>query len=255
MTSEQNESMAADLWGQIMRDYHHGWPALYAIRRDDGYVADGHSPEVYFSEPDEFFPWEADLLRDLEGPVLDIGAGPGRMASWAEARGEVAVAIESSPLTAAIARERGIEDVRLGPWENLETMLRADERAFGCALLMGHNLGLGGTLAGLERLFRMLHSCTRPGAALLATSIEFSQTDDEVHLTYQKKACAAGRYPGELSIRVEYQGEVGPYFPWLIIAREDLAHIGEQTGWSLERTVSSEEGGHYGAVLRRGPEV
>lgn len=254
MTSKQSEQVIEDLWGIIMRDFHRGLPALYAIRRDDDYLADGHSPEVYFSEPDEFFPWEAELLQDLAGPVLDIGAGPGRISAWAQARGEVAVAIESSPLTAQVARERGLADVRLGRWEDLDKLLGADERAFGSVLLMGHNLGLGGTLAGLEQLLRSLHACTRPQAALLATSIQFSETREAIHLTYQHAARAAGRYPGELSIRVEYQGQVGPYFPWLIIEREDLTRLGSRTGWDLERTVLSEEGGHYGVVLRRDAE-
>ncbi len=239
-----------DLWARVLWDFHQGLPAVYGIRRDDGLLEDDHSPEVYFSEPAEFFPWEAGPLEAARGPVLDVGAGTGRMTLWAQGRGLEVVAIESLPRVAELARARGAVDVRVGRWEDLNRLLAPEERSFASVFLMGHNLGLGGTLPGLAELLRSLHAVSRPGAALIATSIAFTATDDTDRLRFQEAQRDRGRYPGELVIRVEYQGRVGPYFPWLLVEPDDLARVGRTSGWFLEQVAQSEDA-HYGAVLRR----
>lgn len=244
------EDIREDLWGEIIRLYFEDPDTLYAIRRADGLLEEGHSPEVYFAEPDEFFPWEADNLAAVSGPILDLGSGPGRMMLWAQDVGFEIVGIESSPLTAAVARDRGARDVRVGRWQDLDNLLTPQENCFGTVLLMGHNLGLAGTLSGLENLFGLVHARTVPGASLIASSIAFGVTEDPKHLRLQAQLREQGRYPGELTIRVEYGGRVGPYFPWLLIEPDDLARVGESRGWFLERVDRSEEG-HYGALLRR----
>jgi len=239
-----------DLWGRIMLDFHVGMPALYGIRRDDGHLSDGHSPEVYFGDPEQFFPWEEDLLDAVQGPVLDVGAGPGRMALWAQAQGFEVVALESSPLTVAISAERGVSDVRCGRWEAFDEVLLPQERAFGSVLLMGHNFGLAGTLDGLRTMLQSLRDRTRPGATVIGSSIEFTDSDDPEHLRYHELRRAQGRYPGEMVIGVEYEGLVGTAFPMLLVDTETLGHIAFETGWQIDRIVRSDEL-PYGAVLRR----
>ena len=249
MNREKQERIEPDLWGRVMSDYLNGLPAFYNFRRDDGYLSEGHSPEVYFATPDEFFDWELELLDSVAGPVLDIGAGAGRMALWAQDQGLPVVAIESSEQTARVAKARGVRDIRLGKWEQLEGLLHPGENEFGTAFLMGHNLGLGGTRDGLRELLTLLRARVRSGGVLLATSMEFSQTDETIHLEYQKRLREAGKYPGEVSIRLEYDNRVGDYFPWLLIESEDLTVLAREAGWWLEGLVVSEEG-PYGAVLR-----
>lgn len=244
------EPATPDLWGRIMLDFHMGMPALYGIRRDDGHLSDGHSPEVYFGDPERFFPWEEDLLDAVQGPVLDVGAGPGRMALWAQAQGHDVVALESSPLTIAIAAERGVCDVRCGRWEAFDEVLLAQERAFGSVLLMGHNFGLAGTLEGLRTMLQTLRDRTRPGATVIGSSIEFTDSRDPEHVRYHEMRRAQGRYPGELVIRVEYGGRVGPDFPMLLVDTETLGRIAFETGWQIDRLLRSDEL-PYGAVLRR----
>lgn len=239
-----------DLWGEICEAYHERGEAPYSIRREDGHVESDHSPEVYFAEPDEFFPWESDLLTAARGPILDVGSGPGRMMLWAQEAGHRVVGIEASPRTVRVAMERGAHDVRLGRWQDLDTLLEPGERDFACVLLMGHNPGLAGDLEGFEQLLSLLHGVTAPEAALLLTSIDFLSTSDPKHLALQRALGASGRYPGAFRIRVEFEGCRGSYFPWLLVAPGDLARVARATGWRIERLEPSGEG-HYGAVLRR----
>jgi SAM-dependent methyltransferase len=257
----------ADLWGRIVLDHHLGLAkTYYAIRERRGELSRGHSIEVYFAPPERSFPWEQEILDALAGPLLDLGAGPGRVALWAQAENLPVVAIDASPLTVLVAVERGVRDVRLGHWEALEEVLLPTERDFGSVALMGHNLGLGGTRAGLRRLLALLAQRVRPGGALIATSRDPTDADrtglsaaldpptrQERGLGNPRApavAAAPDRYPGELVVRVEYDGSVGPYFPWLLIDSEELGRISASVGWQIERLIFGERA-DYGVVLRR----
>ena len=74
-----------DVWGTIYRDQWSGRSARHEIERDDGRLEVFESASNYFDVPrsDD----ERDLLGQIEGPVLDLGAGPGSYALYLQNAG------------------------------------------------------------------------------------------------------------------------------------------------------------------------
>ena len=100
--------------------------------------------------------------------MRDTGCGAGRVALHVQSRGHEVVGVDVSPLAVAIARERGLADVRLG---TLDSALQPGEQ-FDTILLLGNNLGLlGGERQG-RRLLRKLARASTPGGRLLAGSYD-----------------------------------------------------------------------------------
>jgi len=113
--------------------------------------------------------WER-LAAERGGPVLDLGAGTGRVALHLASRGHEVVAVDSDPMLLAALRERARERSLA-----IET-LRADVRDLD---LGGRRLPLAvapmqlvhllGGEAGRSRAFAAIARCLRPGGAIALT--------------------------------------------------------------------------------------
>ena len=74
-----------DIWGKIYQDHLAGRVGPYEVERDDGRVQTFASAASYFDVPRS--DGERELLDLLEGPVLDLAAGPGSYALYLQGRG------------------------------------------------------------------------------------------------------------------------------------------------------------------------
>jgi hypothetical protein len=59
-------------------------------------------------------------------------------------------------------------------------------------------------------------------------------TDNPVHLAYHERNRAHGRPIGQVTVRVEYAGQVGPWFDLLIATPEEVSLLAGQAGWRVE---------------------
>jgi hypothetical protein len=123
---------------------------------------------------------------------------------------------------------------------------------FNTVLMMGNNLGLAGDMPRMRRFLRDLREITRKGARLIGHS-RIPGTWSEDHLPYVKWNLRRHRPPGLLTLRVRYKGRIGDWFELLLISPEELARLGQETGWELVRVIW--EGGYspgdYVGVLAR----
>jgi len=224
--------VAADLFGEIVWNHWQGRPGNFYLRRDDHHLEREDSAR-YFRLPAQLPAHQRCLLNHARGQTLDFGAGAGQHALALQERGVPVIAIDASPLAVEVCRRRGVADARVLdgltldlPPDNLDTVL-----------MMGNTLGIAGTPAGLRELLLRLHHIVRPGGQILADIIDYTATYDPIHLRYHQRNVTRGRYPGTLTLQLEYQEQRGPQFDWLLISLQDLRRIGAETGWKIVRCV------------------
>jgi SAM-dependent methyltransferase len=224
-----------DAFGQMLLD---GSDAEI-VERDDRFIS--ASMLNYFAPVRRWAAVERRALRWVRGRVLDVGVGAGRVALELQARGREVVAIDLSPGAVKVARSRGVRDVRLLAFEDVDESLGP----FDTLVMFGNNFGLFGSRTKARRLLRQL----RPFVGrIVATSNDPYATDDPVHLAYQERNRARGRMSGQLRLRVRYRDLVGPWFEYLIVSPDELAEIVDGTGWQIRHFVR-DEGSFYVAVL------
>lgn len=226
----------ADAFGQMLLD----GKGPEIVERDDGFL-DAVSP-VYFKPVAQWPAVERRALRWARGRVLDVGVGAGRAALELQRRGRSVVGIDVSPGAVEVARARGVRDVRLLSFEEVDDSVGR----FDTIVMFGNNFGLFGSPSKARRLLRRL----RPLAdRIVAGSNDPYATDDPAHLAYQEQNLKRGRMAGQLRIRIRYRDLVGPWFDYLIVSPDEMAAILEGTQWRVRRLLQESGSGYYVAVL------
>lgn len=136
------------------------------------------------------------LLAHVDGPVLDVGCGPGRHVLSLAAAGIVTLGIDISPPALRVAHARGAPVLHRSVFDRVPGSGR-----WGTALLLDGNIGIGGCP---RTLFRRVASLLRADGRLLV------ELDD-----------AARGNPVE-HVRFETAGHVGPWFAWAHVGPDDV---------------------------------
>ena len=162
------------------------------------------------------------VLDQATGPVLDVGCGPGRHVYELASRGMPALGIDISTDAVACARRRGSIALRRSVFDRLP-----NEGRWRTALLMDGNVGIGGDAVSL--LSRLRHVLSPRGTALVEVE--------------------PPGYPTIVqTVRVERDGEVGPWFPWARVALDGIDDIARTA--RFERIWTHTEEGRWFVQLR-----
>jgi len=147
---------------------------------------------------------EQDLLADVDGPVIDLGCGPGRLVVSLADRRIPALGVDSCPSAIALARRRGasvLERNIFGPLPG--------EGQWGTALLFDGNVGIGGDPV------RLLSRCRRLIGAQGRVVVEVEP-------------------PGTGWRRVkawfERHDHRGSSFDWAVVGADAIADVAEAAG-------------------------
>lgn len=225
----------ADAFGQMLLD----GADTEIIERDDGFL--DSAKFLYFAPVTQWPAVERRALRWVRGRVLDAGLGAGRVALELQRRGRSVVGIDISPGAVEVARERGVRDVRLLAFEEVDDSIGQ----FDTIVMLGNNFGLFGSPSKARRLLRRL----RPLAdRIVAASIDPHATEDPAHLAYQERNRRRGRMAGQLRLRVRYRDLIGPWFDYLFVSPDEMASILEGTHWRITRLLQSSSA-YYVAIL------
>jgi SAM-dependent methyltransferase len=208
------------------------------IERSDGYIDPSeHAPKMYF---DPFNRWpgvEKKAIRFAKGKVLDIGCGPGRVALYLQNRKKLDVlGIDNSPLAIKVAKKRGLRKTRLLSFHNIDDF---KPNSFDTIIMFGNNFGLFASKKNAKRLLKKLFHITSQDAKLICESRDPYDTDDPVHLSYQKANRVHGRMSGQLRIRARYKNYNGNWFDYLIVSPREMEEIVRGTGWKVDRFIRS----------------
>ena len=211
------------------------------VRRDDGFV-DKHSPGIWFSES----PWtsEQPLINYASGSILDVGCGAGRHLKHFQNAGFSVTGLDESKHAIDVCRERGCDKLISG--DIFETSL--ENNFFDTVLLFGNNVGIGGSPAHTLTMLKQLRSSMKIGGRILVASLDVSITENPVHRAYHEARRTAHEPIGQITIRLEYDDEVGEWFDWYHPLPNELERLAYDAGLKVSKLISSGNG-YYSAVL------
>lgn len=250
MEADPTEEDAADPLGRAMLDCQRGGRRGELVYRD-GDDVEGHDVGgTYFTPPEA---WSADWKRRLdalEGPLLDVGCGPGTNARWLQDRGREVVAIDVSPNAVKAARERGLEDVRVMDMFDLNF----PAGRFRSVLAKGTQLGLAGSLPGVRALLSDLAVVTDGDGVAIVDSYDPAGLDPGAFIGYRPDPRAGVAHR---AFHFEYrrpadgavEREVGRTLSFVLFGPDRLRDVLVGTPWELVDVWPREA--YYRAKIRK----
>jgi len=163
-------------------------------------------------------------LDATEGPVIDLGCGPGRLVLALAERGEVVLGVDTSPTALSHARRVGAPVLERSVFDRIP-----GEGRYRTALLFDGNIGIGGDPVAL---LRRVAALLAPGGRALV----------EVE--------PPGVSSRHLTVRLHAGGEPSRPFPWAVVGRDGLASLADMAGFGVDRLVES-DGRHFAWLVRR----
>lgn len=230
---------AADPMGAAIYDYHKTGKAASLVVMSSMFEDDEIPVETLFREYDEMPELERIALDAASGAVLDVGAGSGCHSLVLQGRGMNPVAIDVSPLSVIVMRERGLDARQVNLYD--ETFL---ER-FDTILMLMNGTGIIGTLDRMPDFFARIRQLLNPGGSVLIDSSDLRYLFEEEDGTFEIDL--ADDYYGQVDFRMKYKDVLGKSFDWLYVDYETLAYHAEEAGFKIELLA---EGEHYDYLAR-----
>ena len=155
------------------------------------------------------------LLARAEGPVLDVGCGPGRLVAELARQGRSALGVDVAAAGVRLTTRAGGAAIRRSVFQRLP-----GEGRWGAVLLLDGNVGIGGDPVVLLRRCRAL---ARPGGRIL------------VELEAPGTGCVTVR------TRLERRGEVTPWFDWAHVGIDAVVDAAALAGLEVQESWRAEE--------------
>ena len=185
---------------------------------------------------------EQTALEMAEGSILDVGAGSGCHSTALKEMGKSTIAIDISPLSVEVMKERGIDARQVNLFD--ETF---DER-FDTILMLMNGTGIIGNLDNMPAFFSRMKQLLNPGGCVLIDSSDlrylFEEEDGSLMIDL------ADDYYGLLDYQMQYKDVLGEPFDWLYVDFDTLAFHAEENGFEAELVA---EGEHYDYLARLTP--
>jgi SAM-dependent methyltransferase len=177
---------------------------------------------AWLSDADQ---WDEEILALCEGPTVDVGCGPGRMAHALARSGRAVLGIDIVAEAVRLSLGRGVMALQRDVFQQVP-----GEGRWGSALLADGNIGIGGDpVALLARLREVIAPTGR-------VVVELSPPGTGVRTRHVR-----------LQTRV---GCSGP-FPWTLVGTDAVAAVAAAA--SLNLAVLHRFGDRFCAVLERTP--
>ena len=178
---------------------------------------------------------ERTALQMATGRILDVGAGSGCHALALQEMGKEVCAIDISPLSVEVMKQRGVNDVRL---TNLFDGTFTE--TFDSVLMLMNGSGIIGKLSNMPDFFRRMKCILRPGGCIWMDSSDlrylFEEEDGSIVIDL------AGDYYGEIDFQMQYKDVKGEPFDWLYVDFQTLSLYASEYGFQAELV---KEGKHY----------
>lgn len=183
---------------------------------------------------------EQKALSMAKGRVLDIGAGAGCHALVLQERGLEVKAIDISPLSCEVMKERGVKNAECVNLFNPQLQGKYDT-----LLLLMNGTGIAGKLNRLSMLLNRLKELLAEGGQILIDSsdLKYIYENEDGSMDIDLNA----PYYGEVDYQMQYKNVKGEPFDWLYTDPMLLASISKQCALNCEIV---EEGENYDFLAR-----
>jgi len=183
---------------------------------------------------------EQKALSMAKGRVLDIGAGAGCHALALQERGLEVKAIDISPLSCEVMKERGVKNAECVNLFNPQLQGKYDT-----LLLLMNGTGIAGKLNRLSMLLNRLKELLAEGGQILIDSsdLKYIYENEDGSMDIDLNA----PYYGEVDYQMQYKNIKGEPFDWLYTDPMLLASISKQCGLNCEIV---DEGENYDFLAR-----
>ena len=232
-------TIAADPMGAAIYDFHKTGNADTLIVRSSMFEDDEIPVEDLFRSFEGMPSLEQYALELAEGRILDVGAGSGCHSLALQKMGKTAFAIDISPLSVMVMKERGVDARQV----NLYDPAFTDK--FDTVLMLMNGTGIIGCLENMPVFFDRMRELLTPGGSLLIDSSDlrylFEEEDGSLMIDL------ADDYYGQLDYQMVYKNVEGEPFDWLYVDFDTLAYYAEESGFKAELLA---EGDHYDYLAR-----
>lgn len=231
-----------DPMGAAIYDYHKNGRAGTLVVMSSQFEDDEIPVEDLFRGFDDMPDLEKLALELAAGDILDVGAGSGCHSLALREMDKKAVAIDISPLSVEVMKERGLEAHQVNFYDE------SFDRKFDTVLMLMNGTGIIGNMDNIPTFFSRLRQLLKSGGAVLIDSSDlrylFEEEDGSLMINL------ADEYYGQLDYRMKYvdavdpdlEGVEGETFDWLYLDFNTLAYYAEEYGFSAEVVA---EGEHY----------
>ena len=195
-----------------------------------------------FREYDDMPELERIALDEASGEILDVGAGSGCHSVALMKMGKSAVAIDISPLSVEVMKERGVDALQVNLYDE------SFDRKFDTVLMLMNGTGIIGNLDNMPVFFERMKHLLKPGGSILIDSSDlrylFEEEDGSLMIDL------ADDYYGQLDYQMQYKDVSGEPFDWLYVDFDTLAFYAEESGFDA---VLLAEGEHYDYLAKLTP--
>ena len=224
-----------DPMGAAIRDYHLRGKAARLRVMSSMFDEDEMPVDHLFRTFDDMPHLEQKALNMAYGKVLDIGAGAGCHALALQERGMDVKAIDISPLSCEVMKERGIKDV-----ECVNLFCKQLQGKYDTLLLLMNGTGIAGKLSQLPALLnRLKELLSEEGQILIDSSdLKYIYENEDGSMDIDLNA----QYYGEVDYQMQYRDIKGEPFDWLYTDPMLLVSVSKQCGLQCQII---EQGEHY----------
>lgn len=197
-----------------------------------------------FREYDDMPELERIALDEASGEILDVGAGSGCHSVALMKMDKSAVAIDISPLSVEVMKERGVDALQVNLYDE------SFDRKFDTVLMLMNGTGIIGNLDNMPVFFERMKQLLKPGGSILIDSSDlrylFEEEDGSLMIDL------ADDYYGQLDYQMQYKDVSGEPFDWLYVDFDTLAFYAEESGFDAELLA---EGEHYDYLAKLTPRL
>lgn len=211
------------------------------IRVDTNITEDESIPTSYFFRDYNEMPKSEQMALDLsKGKILDLGAGSGVHSLHLQEKGMDVYPIDISELSVEVMKRRGLKNVRLQDYRNIEN------EKYDTILLLMNGIGMVQNIKNMPKMLTQLKGLLNEGGQILIDSTDILYMFEEEDGSYMIDLNAD--YYGQMIYFVSYKSIKGEPFDWLYIDFGLLKDQAEAAGFTCEMIIDEDEG-HYLAKL------